>query len=957
MLTLLFNSLIGFQIEEIDSFHVINCSLPTVPFSLIFHRTIIHSEKELSPSSSSSSSSSSKKKPHSGKVKGIKSLKLRREVPLKVSIKQFQDIFLALEGLEQLSLENYQFYIQNNNNNKRRRSRRAPNRGIFGERKPRQMTSSSRTIATSSTNASSVTIFPSSENVSSLNLSDSTFTTRPPSTSPPLLPPPPTHLPLSSALTSPSDQVTDLDKLFSTHVSQPKESYSLNISNYSSNNSHSFSVEEVLKSESRQTNPILSPITPVTTPLPSKAVDVSSERPTLTLSPVALSTQNDDGKGNSYKEVFLTEKSEVTNTLTNGPLSSSSSTSTTVLPIELDYSFGSYFPNLKSLVLYSFLVTKSSQNSQIMKALLSSLTELENLDLKSNELPYLPEKLLFSTGRKLKRLYLMLNSIQTLHPHCFGNLDQVEILDLSNNRIRSIPDTLFSDMINLKHLRIKNNHFITLPSNLFSLNYQLTALDLSSNRNLTSLPVNLLQGLDKLRELTISDCGMSTFTQDSARFFQYASNLEIIDLQNNRLTNLTQSHLFAFNSKLKQLDLSHNRIRHIDADIFTDQTSGLLHLNLYSNEIESIPEGFLKHFRNLKTLNLGGNNLKTINNSFLFGLSNLEILDLSRNQLISVNSDASRTPFGIGSSLKKINLSNNNLTDFNHQFNSIAWDLHVEIEDVNLSQNRLQGHVRIPIFFSTQSKVSLDLRNNLIENINVDAVLRHERNLIELLGSSRSFADTDGNPSSVRVFIAGNPLNCDCDLYPLIKYTRSNTLAKYENLIQKISFDISSDDLKCAQPASLARKSLYELSINDLSCTLDSGQVCPSSCTCLYLAHEERIMIDCQLKNLTKIPHQLSSISNFRNIPLPKNRTISHVRAATIQLQHNRIKNLTQLETLILPSPVSNFNLKNKKQVKLFTSDFPVVSFDLYLDNNTMTTLSPSLIKILRYTASTSSNR
>ncbi|XP_053202336.1 uncharacterized protein LOC128387182 [Panonychus citri] len=1051
----------GFGVNEIDSFRVINCSLPTVPFNLIFHRTSVglnNKESVVNKNQPNRGNGNSQQGGGSddigsgsdpdvlttgrnSKVKGIRSLELRRVTPIKIDVKQLKHLFHGLDRLEQLTLENYIISIPitptstntgsaGGVNSERltlggfeERGRGASRIGrrfkrSFGSRlnisekfdgDSKYFTNNDERKVTVNPNfgqslSTSPVVLSSASSSSSLSPSSSSSSSSPPPSSGSIdfdLPAGLTVLPTmkptissstivtkvpltvsettitpgasSSSLTmttttkKPTTSPIQLSKLpvNSNHNNhdnnkQPKakEFIEMNVNNH--DNNHNISPDKRIESQPK--DEIIHKSSTLSAFSPTSGLGSADTKPLSLPTTPSISLPYDSLKPEIGD--LSADKSSLVPISGIGHQESQSSFQYR-LSNPIDFSFGSYFPILKSLVLYNFLVTKSTDNAIILKTLLNNLNNLEQLDLRSNILTHIPENLFSGSGRKLKRLYLMRNSIESLHPFAFTNLKELEVLDLFSNKIQLLPDSLLKDTSKLKQLRIKGNNFITLPLNLFTSTPLLTSLDLSSNRELSLLPVDLLKGLHNLRDITINDCNLNKFTINPAKFFSYASNLEKIELKGNLLTNLTQIHLFSGNPKLTTLDVSNNRIKTIDAEIFNENSSNLVNLNFYNNDLSFIPDKLLYHLKNLRSLNIGNNNLHTINNNIFYTLSNLEVLDLSRNQLISVNPGESKIPFGLGTYLKKINLSHNNLTNFNREFNSIQWNLHLEIEEINLSSNKLIGQVKIPIFYSTKSKIILDLRDNQISTINMDAILINEKLFIEILDTNKAYADSTDS-SEVKVFISGNPFNCDCNLFPLLKYTRSSTSAKYDSLVEKVSFDISSDNLKCSSPLTLAGKSFYELNTIDLTCPIVKTKVCPSSCNCWFRAQDERMIIDCQSKNLTLIPKETVNIDNFQNLSLPGIKSGTPIKAVTLKMQNNRIKDLQPLERLISMKSLSSLPLSpttvsgssssssssspSTASSTLSRKRFPTspISFELYFDNNSIDRIPNSLVKLLK---------
>lgn len=94
-------------------------------------------------------------------------------------------------------------------------------------------------------------------------------------------------------------------------------------------------------------------------------------------------------------------------------------------------------------------------------------------------------------GLSVKNLYLTENSFDNIPEKIFDDLDEMEILDLSNNKIKKISKGVFDNLINLLELDLSVNRISKLPNNIFDRLVNLELLNLSGN-NLNSFNYNNL---------------------------------------------------------------------------------------------------------------------------------------------------------------------------------------------------------------------------------------------------------------------------------------------------------------------------------------------------------------------------------------------------------------------------------------------------------------------------------
>ena len=159
---------------------------------------------------------------------------------------------------------------------------------------------------------------------------------------------------------------------------------------------------------------------------------------------------------------------------------------------------------------------------------LGSLSNLESLDLSSNELTGIPGEL--GNLSNLETLFFGFNELAGPIPGELGNLSNLKSLNLSSNRLTGpIPGELGS-LSNLESLDLSSNELTGIPGELGSLS-NLESLDLSSNELAGTIPAELGS----------------------------LSNLESLNLSNNRLTGTIPAELGSL-SKLESLNLSSNQL-------------------------------------------------------------------------------------------------------------------------------------------------------------------------------------------------------------------------------------------------------------------------------------------------------------------------------------------------------------------------------------------------------------
>jgi toll-like receptor 13 len=284
------------------------------------------------------------------------------------------------------------------------------------------------------------------------------------------------------------------------------------------------------------------------------------------------------------------------------------------------------------------------------------LKNLENLILKFNNLSSNLTNI--NNVTKLKYLDVSHNFINSLLAQSFLNLTKLECLDLSNNPIEFIEADVFNRLKVLKMLYLNNVQLKSLDAYIINPFNKLDELDLGSNSvsNYINASFFLTRSITKLKKLCLGNTSLTNLKNIT---FKSLSNLEELDLSNNRIGNSV--HLNAFNRMLNlklfklvdvgltdvgldlifssefpcllDLDLSLNKINAIRKNTFFNRTTTLVYLKLSRNSIGQLEDYAFDYLTHLKELDLSHNELKFIGSNCLKNLKSLMFLILSNNNI------------------------------------------------------------------------------------------------------------------------------------------------------------------------------------------------------------------------------------------------------------------------------------------------------------------------------------
>ncbi|XP_048207294.1 podocan [Perognathus longimembris pacificus] len=275
------------------------------------------------------------------------------------------------------------------------------------------------------------------------------------------------------------------------------------------------------------------------------------------------------------------------------------------------------------------------------------------------------------------RLSLQNNQLEKIYPEELTRLQQLETLNLQNNRLTSqgLPEEAFEHLNNLNYLYLANNKLTLAPRFLPN---TLISVDFAAN------------SLTKIYGLT----------------FGQKPNLRSVYLHNNKLADAgLPENMFNGSSNVEILILSSNFLRHVPKHL----PPALNKLHLKNNKLEKIPSGAFSELSNLRELYLQNNYLTNqgLDNETFWKLSSLEYLDLSSNNL-------TRVPAGLPRNLVLLHLEKNAIQSVDANVLTPIRNL----EYLLLHNNQLQADGIHPQAFQGLKKLhTVHLYNNLLERV------------------------------------------------------------------------------------------------------------------------------------------------------------------------------------------------------------------------------------------------
>nr|XP_043906529.1 vasorin b [Solea senegalensis]XP_043906530.1 vasorin b [Solea senegalensis] len=217
-----------------------------------------------------------------------------------------------------------------------------------------------------------------------------------------------------------------------------------------------------------------------------------------------------------------------------------------------------------------------------------------------------------------KSLYLFANGIEGLTAKDFSGMENLEMLDLSQNKLTEIPDRVFEPLTSLRNLDLSSNQITHISKECFHGMALLERLYLYSNLIKTIHPA-AFDGLEHLLELKMQGNQLTSLPALAM------PRLLLLDLRFNVLNSLGPSDLLTPN--LESLKLGGVGLTSLDNELIGN-LKNLHELDISGNQLESFPS-VLKETNGLIHLSLAGNPMGPLMVQDLQKLGELQELDIS----------------------------------------------------------------------------------------------------------------------------------------------------------------------------------------------------------------------------------------------------------------------------------------------------------------------------------------
>jgi len=208
-------------------------------------------------------------------------------------------------------------------------------------------------------------------------------------------------------------------------------------------------------------------------------------------------------------------------------------------------------PDLRNLYLDDNRLNYASATG--FPAFLTPLSSLAELNLASNELPWLADRLFTSTPH-LSVLDLSGCNIRNISTFAFQGLGQLRTLKLHDNLLRGVPTAPMMLLTHVEHLTLGQNQMTSIPAHAFLGLTKLQQLDINSANQLTSIDARALSANSDLQSVQLVNCKKLSSLPDHV--FSHSANLRRLSLRDNGLVSVPNQ--LAPWSQLDVVDLSGN---------------------------------------------------------------------------------------------------------------------------------------------------------------------------------------------------------------------------------------------------------------------------------------------------------------------------------------------------------------------------------------------------------------
>ena len=300
----------------------------------------------------------------------------------------------------------------------------------------------------------------------------------------------------------------------------------------------------------------------------------------------------------------------------------------------------------------------------------------------------------------------------------FEYFPSVQKLTLINAHIAFMLSSSFTGkLLKIKHLTITHNPILSeFPAPAIAKLRTLTHLIWNYN-DMREVRRHAFAQLTNLQELDLQNNRIDIFENNS--YDGITDNLEILNLHYNSITDISIQSLAIPNwPMLRQLNLGYNKLQNLPPRIFSKMT-GLKNLRLSQNNIQELKKDAFTGMHSLLSLELNENNISTMEREVLADLPFLHTVKLESQQIGLLALNFTRGSMIGAESIRKLVLQNTRVVE------TEFWNAIRELK--NLTSLNV-GHTRIKnipnrIFTDLNNLSILDLSSNNISGVTQDSFL------------------------------------------------------------------------------------------------------------------------------------------------------------------------------------------------------------------------------------------